>query len=331
MSDAAYMDAVSRGDLSTAQRMVNEAAKAAGMVENGGFYVPDRGDAIQERLSGKTRLYRASDSGYAEDGQSFTEEISTANAYRDGAGFGGPNIFAYDVDTSKSLRVDGIKDFARKVDNILTDEVKEWIADRGSNNTLDSWKEYGFGYTHDPLHNKWGPKGFSLQEELRNKGYDWLVFEDEFPANATTHWLLKEVGLEGVPIKSADPITYDDAGNVIPLSERFNSRNTDIRNPRAPKQFPYDYASYLKKNFPEIWRAGGNIRGNDAFRWWTQYRQGKRTPQVAYWWQTTRPAWIARHFNDHRLPGVIAQIKWGTVGKLGVVGMKRVVEDAIKR
>jgi hypothetical protein len=28
---------------------------------------------------------------------------------------------------------------------------------------------------------------------------------------------------------------------------------------------------------------------------------------------------------------VIAQIKWGTVGKLGVVGMKRVVEDAIKK
>ena len=100
---------------------------------------------------------------------------------------------------------------------------------------------------------------------------------------------------------------------------------------RKPPQFPYKYAKYLKENFPEIWRAGGNIRGNDAFRWWTQYRQGKRTPQVVYWWETTRPAWIARHFNDHRLPGVIAQIKWGTVGKLGVVGMKRVVEDAIKR
>ena len=98
---------------------------------------------------------------------------------------------------------------------------------------------------------------------------------------------------------------------------------------RKPPQFPYKYAKYLKENFPEIWRAGGNIRGNDSFRWWTQYRQGKRTPQVVYWWETTRPAWIARHFNDHRLPGVIAQIKWGTVGKLGVVGMKRVVEDAI--
>lgn len=30
-------------------------------------------------------------------------------------------------------------------------------------------------------------------------------------------------------VKSADPVTYDDAGNVIPLSERFNNSNSDIR------------------------------------------------------------------------------------------------------
>ena len=30
-------------------------------------------------------------------------------------------------------------------------------------------------------------------------------------------------------VKSADPITYDDAGNIIPLEERFNPKNDDIR------------------------------------------------------------------------------------------------------
>jgi hypothetical protein len=30
-------------------------------------------------------------------------------------------------------------------------------------------------------------------------------------------------------IKSADPVTYDDAGNVIPLSQRFNPQSPDIR------------------------------------------------------------------------------------------------------
>jgi len=36
-------------------------------------------------------------------------------------------------------------------------------------------------------------------------------------------------------IKSADPVTYDDSGNVIPLSQRFNNQSEDIRNPRQVK------------------------------------------------------------------------------------------------
>ena len=30
-------------------------------------------------------------------------------------------------------------------------------------------------------------------------------------------------------VKSADAVTYDDEGKVIPLSERFNAKNDDIR------------------------------------------------------------------------------------------------------
>lgn len=40
-------------------------------------------------------------------------------------------------------------------------------------------------------------------------------------------------------VKSADPITYDDSGNVIPLTERFDSGNRDIRWSLAGK---YDYS-----------------------------------------------------------------------------------------
>lgn len=40
-------------------------------------------------------------------------------------------------------------------------------------------------------------------------------------------------------IKSADPVTRDDQGNVIPLSQRFNPKSQDIRYRRLPpKQFP---------------------------------------------------------------------------------------------
>lgn len=111
-----------------------------------------------------------------------------------------------------------------------------------------------------------------------------------------------------------------------------SSTSSEITNPagRIPAQFPYEYAKYLKQHFPEIWKLGGNIRGNDAFRWWSAYRQGDRSPTVTHWWAVTRPAWIARHYRDHRIAGVVAQIKWGTIGTLGVAGMKRVIETKIR-
>lgn len=40
-------------------------------------------------------------------------------------------------------------------------------------------------------------------------------------------------------IKSADPVTYDDAGNVIPLSQRFNKKTPDIRYARARDKAKY--------------------------------------------------------------------------------------------
>jgi hypothetical protein len=43
--------------------------------------------------------------------------------------------------------------------------------------------------------------------------------------NGETRYFVRDPNL----IKSADPVTYDDNGNVIPLSERFNEEKTDIR------------------------------------------------------------------------------------------------------
>lgn len=48
--------------------------------------------------------------------------------------------------------------------------------------------------------------------------------EREGTSNSTIHILF-----DSNQVKSADPVTYDDSGNVIPLSERFNVENKDIR------------------------------------------------------------------------------------------------------
>ena len=42
-------------------------------------------------------------------------------------------------------------------------------------------------------------------------------------------------------------------------------------------QFDHDFASSLKENEPKVWRAGGNIRGNEAFNLWTKARDGEQT------------------------------------------------------
>ena len=55
---------------------------------------------------------------------------------------------------------------------------------------------------------------------LKDMGYDGAI-QSEYGDEA--------VAFDSEQIKSAEPVTYDDNGNVIPLSERFNEKNDDIR------------------------------------------------------------------------------------------------------
>lgn len=97
------------------------------------------------------------------------------------------------------------------------------------------------------------------------------------------------------------------------------------------RQFPYEYALHIKQHYPDIWSAGGNILGNQAFKWWSAYRRGVRSDEVMYWFEVLRPAWISRHHRNYKIAGVIAQMKWGSIGDQGVGYMKSVVEEAIDK
>ena len=57
---------------------------------------------------------------------------------------------------------------------------------------------------------------------LQNEGYDGVINEEDGA-------IWEYVAFNPNQIKSADPVTYDDNGNVIPLSERFNPEKEDIR------------------------------------------------------------------------------------------------------
>ena len=83
----------------------------------------------------------------------------------------------------------------------------------------------------------WGKRGGpSTQEaqiqEAKAKGHDGIIIRNtrdsyEDTASAPIHDVY--VTFNPNQIKSADPVTYDKKGNIIPLSERFNPSSDDIR------------------------------------------------------------------------------------------------------
>ncbi|WVM00916.1 hypothetical protein [Salinibacter phage 5_12] len=108
-----------------------------------------------------------------------------------------------------------------------------------------------------------------------------------------------------------------------------------------------EFVDVLKEEHPEIWDAGGNQRGNDAYEMWRRYRDGERSDAVKGW-MYVREDWAARHsedggqFNNDDGPepvpsnvgGVVAQMKWGVVpagdGTLTAQQQKDAILAAIK-
>ena len=125
--------------------------------------------------------------------------------------------------------------------------------------------------------------------------------------------------------------------------EAGDDKKISLRNSNFP-QFDYSFAKAMKENTPKIWRAGGNIRGNEAFEYWTKARDGNESEGTLKWIKE-REAWASRHFRDGKqfkddptlqpnmsnVAGVVAQIKWGVIGTLGEQRMKDVILELTKK
>ena len=232
--DAEYLDAVEAGDMEKAQRMVDDAAKAAGYnvsgVGNGITYEagdePDSvyGERDNVMSHGGTFGFYFSDnpdvwSDYAkprrkgEKGRVNRTFLSLKNPFRFSE-----ELISYDA-FQKLLRDGGIA---------LPAEVKSRL-DRlvagGFGDTQPVWK-----WLH-PTHVGAGASyGESLKKAFTDAGYDGVIHPDSslmeggLDTPATSY-----VVFDPSQIKSADPVTRDDAGNVIPLSQRFRTVSPDIR------------------------------------------------------------------------------------------------------
>jgi hypothetical protein len=120
-----------------------------------------------------------------------------------------------------------------------------------------------------------------------------------------------------------DPTNFPEDGD----DKKISLRNSNY------DRFPYREAIELKENWPEIWKAGGNILGNLQFRRLVPIAERDSEAQTETEEKAIRlrEAWSARHYKDYRLAGVVAQIKWLTVGSRGISHMRRVIAAEKKR
>lgn len=147
------------------------------------------------------------------------------------------------------------------------------------------------------------------------------------------------------PTDEEEMNAYDDFDSKqTNFPTRGDDKKISLRNSQH-EQFDYDFAKNVKEVGvgKQIWKAGGNIRGNEAFMLWGRARQGSESPAVLSWIKE-RESWGARHFRDGQafkdgskspnlsnVAGVVAQMKWGVVGTLGEQGMKDVILELTKK
>jgi hypothetical protein len=190
-TDADYMSAVENGDTETAQMMVDEAAKNAGYTRT---------------------LYHGTASKF--------------NVF----GFGRTGIFTTDnYDMAKTYGDNVISLYGKEGANVLTIDAQEspHYAIRVSKDVLD-FSEY-------PLI---GAKETYSTNDISliafREGYDVVVINNVYDNYNAASGNKNGLGTDVVykdpeQVKSSEAITYDDEGNVIPLSQRFNTANEDMR------------------------------------------------------------------------------------------------------
>ena len=201
--DARYMQAVNTGDMETAQRMVNEAAKKAGYTTK--VYHGTNKDFTEFRPS---RIGNFGPAIYA----AFTRKDALSYAKR----IGGDRV---------------IEGFAR-IENPI----------KGGNANVVAEKFFGqFPANTDA----------ESVRLAKAAGVD-AVWADE-TLNTSYGPNEPQVAIfDPAQIKSADPVTRDASGNVIPLSQRFNPASPDIRYSSFVPGVPDEEATPLASDTPEV-------------------------------------------------------------------------------
>jgi len=255
--DAAYLQAVKAGDSETAQRLVDE-AKSGNTIK--GDYVGDDYEVLARTLlqHGNVNVYggprfvvkspKLEATIDIDDGVLMIDEIEASGGF-------GTKMLADLFQSAQDSGIELVKltasrslggwfwanrgftpetiplaEIKRRLNGLnLSEEIKEQVSDYLKDGDLQSLSEmsdkispnqYGNLETKDKL--------FDILENKTSPLGKVLLVGTRWEAMQSIEKAMDSFG-QGKAVESADPVTYDDAGNVIPLSERFNPQSNDIR------------------------------------------------------------------------------------------------------
>ena len=253
-SDTDYLSAVQQGDTQAAQRMVDEAAKAAGAINAG-----------KPLYHGGNRTKTSFAAGATRSGMGLaylTDNKRTAWKYALGGGINDEMSLAdyrrqqlkklpsREPTVQKLYVVGDVADFSSYQDRPSASQLIEMFGEGKMSNILE---DYSSRYREEldrgdsvesTLQGALEEGGFVREDTDATAGVPELQF---LAASGLLDSYLKKIGknviayndaeaggktyvvFDPTQLKSADPITKDDAGNVIPLSQRFKATSEDIR------------------------------------------------------------------------------------------------------
>jgi hypothetical protein len=274
--DRAYLSAVNAGDMATAQRMVDEAAKRAGYTEKAyhgspnqginsfnvqrsavGFYFsPDINTADYYAAGDNGRVYpvfinmgKAVDlTDELERSRAFSEAFSTEKNARDENAVRSFAVRLYREGYGKNDAVtkffdsqDGIAEVLSgdyRIEELLSDniieqeEIDRLVSSIGTDKVRDQYEKQAPSSDPDvdEVMDAYGTQDFYLnyQDDLMywaRNNYDSVVMDDPSSSGESVSYVV----FDNRRIKSADPVTRDEQGNVVPLSQRFRDNTSDIR------------------------------------------------------------------------------------------------------
>lgn len=237
LKDDEYLKAVADGDMEKAQKMVNEAAKSAGYSTGSSYQGTSAFNGAAPWGNGyfltKDERKEAWDNGEFEgestlgdyinddiDGGNL-EELTNAASYRA-------------ADPMRKEAIDNVRNVIQKKAKTITmyrsvpSDVKEGSFRNGDWVTpslayaVDNAKLHGWGDDYNiieqkvPVDDVWFD-GNDIAEWGYGREEDYINDTDFAYKNSKNNKKLLDV------------VTYDDNGNVIPLSQRFNEKNKDVR------------------------------------------------------------------------------------------------------